>query len=89
MLFTRSNPQSQGSLLGRYAGSAYTEKDFKEDVREIVQLLRDGKLSNEDVEVVLSVLLSLYMTEQANTMAYELEDTFEQMSRDIVLNMDE
>ena len=78
----KTPPLSSGSLLEELADghtSGYATETFLEDVHYISELIRDGKLPPAAAGPVLSIFRELYIASEADSLAYEIEDTLESM----------
>ena len=49
--------------------------------------MREHKLSQEDGEAMLALMLSCYVSSQIDSLAYEVEEQFERMLDRLVMDM--
>ena len=70
MLSTRSTRQPRN-----VREEAMESDDFAENVNEVVDLLKQGKLSQEEADLLLKIALTLHIEGQANQMKFYIEDT--------------
>ncbi len=66
----------------------WSEEAFLEDVKVIANLMNENKLSQEDGEFVLSLLLSLYVSDEVDLITDRFEDAFEQMFHRLALSIE-
>ena len=88
MLAYKTPPLSSSSLLEEIADgyTGYATETFIEDVHYISELIRDGKLPPAAAGPVLSLFLKLYIASEADSLAYEIEDAFEGMLRNLLVS---
>lgn len=88
MLAYKTPPPSSSYLLEEIADgyTGYATETFIEDVRYISELIRDGKLPPAAAGPVLSLFLKLYIASEADSLAYEIEDAFEGMFRNLLVS---
>ena len=84
MLSTRFKRQIQtpgltASAVNPAAERIWTEETIREDSAAIIKLFNEGKISQDDMEILLSFMLSGYILLETYAMASELEDTFAEM----------
>ena len=84
MLSTKAKRNSRTTGLavtGRSAEveSIWTKETLREDAAAIVKLFQEGKLSQGDMELMLSLVLSGYILSKTYAMASELENAFAEM----------
>lgn len=89
MLSARPNFQSINLLSDEQVAKTLTADTFFEDVTSIAKLLSEGRLSQEDSEFVLSLLLALYVNDEIDAMTDEFEGLFEQMIHSFVPSAEE
>ena len=81
MLSTKSRRQfrTQGLAANGVNPAAeriWTEETIREDSAEIIKLFNEGKISQDDMEILLSFMLSGYILSETYTMASDLENAF-------------
>ena len=88
MLSTESKRRLQSTgLTARTINPAiWTEETLQEDAAVIVELFREGKLSQYDMETILSFMLSGYILSETDAMTSEIEDAFKQMLIEQIAN---
>ncbi len=88
MLSTESKRrlQSTGLTARTVNPTIWTEETLREDAAVIVKLFREGKLSQNDMEIILSLMLSGYILSEADVMTSEIEDAFTQMLIEQIAN---
>lgn len=89
MLSSGTNFQSLNRLSGEHAIETLTAETFYEDVASIAKLISEGRLSQEDSEFVLGLLLSLYINDEVDVMTNQFEGVFEQMLSSLVASATE
>ena len=89
MLSAGPNFQSLNLLSGEHVDEELTADTFFEDVTSIAKLLSEDRLSQEDSEFVLSLLLALYVNDEIDVMTDKFEGVFEQMLNDLVASATE
>lgn len=83
MLADRKDPRSTKAAAGEHSGG-YAREEFDGDVKQVVDLLKQGELSREDADVILSAYLGLFVASEVNSMVDEYSDEIEQMLVDAV-----
>ena len=79
MLTTRSTRQTRNVREETLASD-----NFAENVNEVVDLLKQGKLSQEEADLLLKIALTLHIEGQANQMKFYIEDIVTDMFQDIL-----
>ena len=82
MLTNRKDPRST-KAASKHSGG-YAPEEFDGDVKQIVDMLKQGELSREDADLVLSVYLGLFVASEVNSMVDEYSDEIERMVIDAV-----
>ena len=67
--------------------NVWTEETFLEDAQMIAKLMRENRLSQEDGEVMLEIMLSYLVSAQVDSLAYEIQDQFERVLEKLVMDM--
>ena len=83
MLTNRKDPRSSGAAASKHSGG-YAQEEFDGDVKQVVDMLKQGELSREDADVILSAYLGLFVASEINSMVDEYSDELEQMLIDAV-----
>lgn len=83
MLTDRRDPRSTKAATNKHSGG-YAKEDFDGDVKQVVDLLKQGELSREDADLILSAYLGLFAASEINSMVDEYSDELEQMLIDAV-----
>lgn len=78
MLADRKDPRSTKAAASEHSGG-YAREEFDGDVKQVVDLLKQGELSREDADVILSAYLGLFVASEVNWMVDEYSDEIEQM----------
>lgn len=79
MLSTRSTRQTRDMRE-----EALESDNFAENVNEVVDLLKQGKLSQEEADLILKIALTLHIEGQASQMKFYIEDTLTDMFQDLL-----
>lgn len=79
MLSTRSIRQTRNMRE-----EAPASDNFAENVNEIVALLKQGKLSQEEADLILKIALTLHIEGQANQMRFYMEDILTDMFQELL-----
>ena len=84
MLSTKAKRQFRTSgltanAINPTAERIWTEETLREDTAEIIKLFTEGKISQDDMEILLSLVLSGYILSETNAMASEFENDLTQM----------
>ena len=92
MLSTRFGRDAQATGLAARerrtsGGDVWNDETFLEDAKMIDRLMREHKLSQEDGEAMLALMLSCYVSSQIDSLAYEVEEQFERMLDRLVMDM--
>lgn len=83
MLADRKDTRSTKAAASGHSGG-YAREEFDGDVKQVVDLLKQGELSREDADVILSAYLGLFVASEVNSMVDEYSDEIEQMLVDAV-----
>ena len=83
MLTDRRDPRSNKAAASKHSGG-YAKEDFDGDVKQVVDLLKQGELSREDADLILSAYLGLFAASEINSMVDEYSDELERMLIDAV-----
>ena len=75
MLSTRSTSMWEEAL---------ESDNFAENVNEVVDLLKQGKLSQEEADLLLKIALTLHIEGQANQMKFYIEDTLTEVFHELL-----
>ena len=78
MLADRKDPRSTKAAASEHSGG-YAREEFDGDVKQVVDLLKQGKMSQKDADVILSAYLGLFVASEINSMVDEYSDEIEQM----------
>lgn len=78
MLADRKDTRSTKAAASGHSGG-YAREEFDGDVKQVVDLLKQGELSREDADVILSAYLGLFVASEINSMVDEYSDEIEQM----------
>ena len=78
MLTDRKDPRSTKAAASEHSGG-YAREEFDGDVKQVVDLLKQGELSREDADVILSAYLGLFVASEVNSMVDEYSEEFAQM----------
>lgn len=78
MLTNRKDPRSTNAAANKHSGG-YAQEEFDGDVKQVVDMLKQGMLSRKDADLVLSVYLGLFVASEVNSMVDEYSDELEQM----------
>lgn len=79
MLSTRSTRQTRNMRE-----EALESDNFAQNVNEVVDLLKQGKLSQEEADLILKIALTLHIEGQANQMKFYIEDTLTDMFQELL-----
>ena len=82
MLTDRKDTRST-KAASKHSGG-YAPEEFDGDVKQVVDMLKQGELSREDADVILSAYLGLFVASEINSMVDEYSDELEQMIIDAV-----
>ena len=83
MLTNRKDPRSTKSVASKHSGG-YAKEEFDGDVKQVVDLLKQGRMSQKDADVILSAYLGMFVASEINSMVDEYSDELEQMLIDAV-----
>lgn len=78
MLADRKDTRSTKAAASGHSGG-YAREEFDGDVKQVVDLLKQGKMSQKDADVILSAYLGLFVASEINSMVDEYSDEIEQM----------
>ena len=84
MLSTKSkrrfqSPGLTSKAINPAAEGIWTKETLREDAAVIVELFREGKLSQYDMEIILSLILSGYILSETSATASDLENALAEM----------
>lgn len=83
MLTDRRDPRSTKAAANKHSGG-YAKEEFDGDVKQVVDLLKQGKMSQKNADVILSAYLGMFVASEINSMVDEYSDELEQMLIDAV-----
>ncbi len=83
MLTDRRDPRSTKAAASKHSGG-YAKEDFDGDVKQVVDLLKQGKMSQKNADVILSAYLGMFVASEINSMVDEYSDELERMLIDAV-----
>ena len=83
MLTDRKDPRSNKAATNKHSGD-YAKEEFDGDVKQVVDLLKQGKMSREDADLILSAYLGLFVASEVNSMVDQYSDELERMLIDAV-----
>ena len=83
MLSTRSTRQ----IRNMREEEALESDNFAQNVNEVVDLLKQGKLSQEEADLLLKIILTLHVEGQANQMKFYVEDTLTDVFHELLTDV--